>query len=334
MGYFGISGRWIFWFCRWRLCGEAFDAWLRRLFLFCSADRLGGGPEDAKEIMRHSFFGTVDWQDVYDKKVRAASWRSPADWCWWGGDRYSGFSTTLVFFFLFLLEEVHQRHQVRNRTENSLRKTQITSLLPFFFFLRYRVSSRSFLFPSMGSISIQWKFQYLVWISVPKCILTTFLFINNHKSSSLLSKQKTFSFYCWFWWVEWESHFRQTSLKLNGSFRTKAEVSSFGNNVNAWQRNTNESPWGSSDSRKCLFTKRDSRNEGNNDWIDTTSQKHPEGLGLKKSNFNLKFKNAQDHSPGFVRLWMFSWNFWYSESSTWFSCCYKCIKLPKMSIML
>uniref|UniRef100_A0A3B4Y123 non-specific serine/threonine protein kinase n=1 Tax=Seriola lalandi dorsalis TaxID=1841481 RepID=A0A3B4Y123_SERLL len=31
--------------------------------------RLGGGPDDAKEIMRHSFFGTIDWQDVYDKKL-------------------------------------------------------------------------------------------------------------------------------------------------------------------------------------------------------------------------------------------------------------------------
>uniref|UniRef100_A0AAY4AAV9 non-specific serine/threonine protein kinase n=1 Tax=Denticeps clupeoides TaxID=299321 RepID=A0AAY4AAV9_9TELE len=31
--------------------------------------RLGGGPEDAKEIMRHSFFNSVDWQDVYDKKL-------------------------------------------------------------------------------------------------------------------------------------------------------------------------------------------------------------------------------------------------------------------------
>lgn len=41
-------------------------------FLFCVlVDRLGGGPDDAKEIMRHSFFGTIDWQDVYDKKVRA-----------------------------------------------------------------------------------------------------------------------------------------------------------------------------------------------------------------------------------------------------------------------
>uniref|UniRef100_A0A672NL48 V-akt murine thymoma viral oncogene homolog 3b n=1 Tax=Sinocyclocheilus grahami TaxID=75366 RepID=A0A672NL48_SINGR len=31
--------------------------------------RLGGGPDDAKEIMRHSFFTTQHWQDVYDKKV-------------------------------------------------------------------------------------------------------------------------------------------------------------------------------------------------------------------------------------------------------------------------
>ncbi|KAM7385378.1 hypothetical protein PAMP_001465 [Pampus punctatissimus] len=30
--------------------------------------RLGGGPDDAKEIMRHSFFSGIDWQDVYDKK--------------------------------------------------------------------------------------------------------------------------------------------------------------------------------------------------------------------------------------------------------------------------
>uniref|UniRef100_A0A8C5HK57 non-specific serine/threonine protein kinase n=1 Tax=Gouania willdenowi TaxID=441366 RepID=A0A8C5HK57_GOUWI len=31
--------------------------------------RLGGGPDDAKEIMRHSFFTGVVWQDVYDKKL-------------------------------------------------------------------------------------------------------------------------------------------------------------------------------------------------------------------------------------------------------------------------
>ncbi|XP_055438131.1 RAC-gamma serine/threonine-protein kinase isoform X4 [Bubalus kerabau] len=32
--------------------------------------RLGGGPDDAKEIMRHSFFSGVNWQDVYDKKMK------------------------------------------------------------------------------------------------------------------------------------------------------------------------------------------------------------------------------------------------------------------------
>ncbi|XP_077585388.1 RAC-gamma serine/threonine-protein kinase isoform X2 [Stigmatopora nigra] len=31
--------------------------------------RLGGGPDDAKEIMRHGFFAGVDWQHVYDKKM-------------------------------------------------------------------------------------------------------------------------------------------------------------------------------------------------------------------------------------------------------------------------
>ncbi|CAF89793.1 unnamed protein product, partial [Tetraodon nigroviridis] len=31
--------------------------------------RLGGGPDDAKEIMRHSFFSGIDWQDVYNKKL-------------------------------------------------------------------------------------------------------------------------------------------------------------------------------------------------------------------------------------------------------------------------
>lgn len=32
--------------------------------------RLGGGAEDAKEIMQHRFFANVVWQDVYEKKVR------------------------------------------------------------------------------------------------------------------------------------------------------------------------------------------------------------------------------------------------------------------------
>lgn len=34
--------------------------------------RLGGGSEDAKEIMQHRFFASIAWQDVYEKKVRGA----------------------------------------------------------------------------------------------------------------------------------------------------------------------------------------------------------------------------------------------------------------------
>uniref|UniRef100_A0A8C6VXK4 non-specific serine/threonine protein kinase n=1 Tax=Nothobranchius furzeri TaxID=105023 RepID=A0A8C6VXK4_NOTFU len=31
--------------------------------------RLGGGPDDAKEIMQHRFFAGINWQDVYEKKL-------------------------------------------------------------------------------------------------------------------------------------------------------------------------------------------------------------------------------------------------------------------------
>ena len=33
--------------------------------------RLGGGREDAEEVKRHAFYASVNWQDVYDKKVCA-----------------------------------------------------------------------------------------------------------------------------------------------------------------------------------------------------------------------------------------------------------------------
>uniref|UniRef100_A0A8B9GPW9 non-specific serine/threonine protein kinase n=1 Tax=Astyanax mexicanus TaxID=7994 RepID=A0A8B9GPW9_ASTMX len=33
--------------------------------------RLGGGPDDAKEIMQHKFFAGIVWQDVYEKKLIA-----------------------------------------------------------------------------------------------------------------------------------------------------------------------------------------------------------------------------------------------------------------------
>uniref|UniRef100_A0A672M1Q8 non-specific serine/threonine protein kinase n=1 Tax=Sinocyclocheilus grahami TaxID=75366 RepID=A0A672M1Q8_SINGR len=31
--------------------------------------RLGGGPDDAKETMQHKFFAGIEWQDVYEKKL-------------------------------------------------------------------------------------------------------------------------------------------------------------------------------------------------------------------------------------------------------------------------
>ena len=37
-----------------------------------SPPRLGGGSEDAKEIMQHRFFASIVWQDVYEKKVCGA----------------------------------------------------------------------------------------------------------------------------------------------------------------------------------------------------------------------------------------------------------------------
>lgn len=32
--------------------------------------RLGGGPDDAKEIMIHPFFSRINWRDLEQKKVR------------------------------------------------------------------------------------------------------------------------------------------------------------------------------------------------------------------------------------------------------------------------
>ena len=34
-------------------------------------ERLGGGPEDALEIMNHAFFKNINWQDLEAKKVNS-----------------------------------------------------------------------------------------------------------------------------------------------------------------------------------------------------------------------------------------------------------------------
>ncbi|XP_022083041.1 RAC-gamma serine/threonine-protein kinase-like isoform X2 [Acanthaster planci] len=33
------------------------------------AKRLGGGPQDAQEIMEHPFFASINWEDLYNKKI-------------------------------------------------------------------------------------------------------------------------------------------------------------------------------------------------------------------------------------------------------------------------
>lgn len=35
--------------------------------------RLGGGPDDANEIMAHPFFSSINWTDLQQKKVRFCS---------------------------------------------------------------------------------------------------------------------------------------------------------------------------------------------------------------------------------------------------------------------
>lgn len=42
---------------------------LKHLITYFASYRLGGGPDDAKEIMQHKFFAGIVWQDVYEKKV-------------------------------------------------------------------------------------------------------------------------------------------------------------------------------------------------------------------------------------------------------------------------
>lgn len=36
----------------------------------CLGYRLGGGPDDAKDVMSHRFFTSINWQDVIEKKVQ------------------------------------------------------------------------------------------------------------------------------------------------------------------------------------------------------------------------------------------------------------------------
>ncbi|XP_068723134.1 RAC-gamma serine/threonine-protein kinase-like [Montipora capricornis] len=32
--------------------------------------RLGGSPDDAKEVMNHQFFHTINWDDIFHKRIK------------------------------------------------------------------------------------------------------------------------------------------------------------------------------------------------------------------------------------------------------------------------
>lgn len=42
---------------------------LFKLLIKDPAERLGGGPDDAKQIMVHPFFSCINWRDLEQKKV-------------------------------------------------------------------------------------------------------------------------------------------------------------------------------------------------------------------------------------------------------------------------
>jgi RAC serine/threonine-protein kinase len=51
-----------------RMTPDAKDL-LAKLLVRSPQERLGGGPDDAAEIMHHAFFADMDWEALYKKQV-------------------------------------------------------------------------------------------------------------------------------------------------------------------------------------------------------------------------------------------------------------------------
>ena len=55
---------------------------LQKLLVRDPEQRLGSGPEDALEVMRHDFFKGINWDDLYNKRIPAPflpQTKSPTD---------------------------------------------------------------------------------------------------------------------------------------------------------------------------------------------------------------------------------------------------------------
>ena len=58
--------------CSWRVSEKSFFFFYLKwslTVLSCLFFSLGGGPDDAKEVMKHIFFETINWDDILNKKV-------------------------------------------------------------------------------------------------------------------------------------------------------------------------------------------------------------------------------------------------------------------------
>ena len=49
--------------------------------LSCLFFSLGGGPDDAKEVMKHIFFETINWDDILNKKVINLQYKRATNHC-------------------------------------------------------------------------------------------------------------------------------------------------------------------------------------------------------------------------------------------------------------
>lgn len=78
--------------------------WVVVMFVILfSVDRLGGGPDDAKDVMTHKFFASINWQDVIEKKVRGLNGKRVMRHLRWD-ERFNWY---LFFFFFYFRSLFH-----------------------------------------------------------------------------------------------------------------------------------------------------------------------------------------------------------------------------------
>ena len=70
--------------CSWRVSEKSFFFFYLKwslTVLSCLFFSLGGGPDDAKEVMKHIFFETINWDDILNKKVINLQYKRATNHC-------------------------------------------------------------------------------------------------------------------------------------------------------------------------------------------------------------------------------------------------------------